>query len=589
DEEESSSLQGENLNHQSLAPGTSPAQQHQLKPSPLTIDAPMSDKVQSLASNIYTELESLMRRYDEDVVKELMPLVVSVLEGMERAISERRSQEAELEMLREDHDQLLAQFERERKERKSAEERLMQAEDAVAEERVRRLEERETAQSTARLLELKARNAHELASRLEEKEAEARREFQRLHERHSELLRSHTEHVDRTRAIMAANEQQQQKLRRPFPLGRPHPSSDEPGVLVDSDEFADQPAADATSGQQPQEEPDLDDIDVIEQDEQGFVVPIAGAARTVDVEEDQDPDAECLLGYDDGEDIGFEFDEQYDGDDNSGHLLGVDREIENLIKENMDLIETKNALNIVKDDLIAKVDELTGEKELLREEADRLRNAKSSLKERVAALEEDNKSLREETEKLKAHLKAQQGGDDDDGSVPVSQRKRFTRVEMARILMERNEYKERLMELQDAVRYAELLRASRDRPDVGASDSRRTGGSGVWGFFNSLWSAVAADGESSAADSAINSPEQQQQHSRSHPVAANVLFQPLLQTGDAGTNAGVEVGAGSGGAVGGAASAPRAELQLLPPKPPGTAQPKPLVLVPPAPTIDRGD
>uniref|UniRef100_A0A1I8IGS4 RH1 domain-containing protein n=1 Tax=Macrostomum lignano TaxID=282301 RepID=A0A1I8IGS4_9PLAT len=234
DEEESSSLQGENLNHQSLAPGTSPAQQHQLKPSPLTIDAPMSDKVQSLASNIYTELESLMRRYDEDVVKELMPLVVSVLEGMERAISERRSQEAELEMLREDHDQLLAQFERERKERKSAEERLMQAEDAVAEERVRRLEERETAQSTARLLELKARNAHELASRLEEKEAEARREFQRLHERHSELLRSHTEHVDRTRAIMAANEQ---KSSASF-VGR--------GVLVDSDEFADQRRCDVT-------------------------------------------------------------------------------------------------------------------------------------------------------------------------------------------------------------------------------------------------------------------------------------------------------------------------------------------------------
>ena len=34
----------------------------------------------------------------------------------------------------------------------------------------------------------------------------------------------------------------------------------------------------------------------------------------------------------------------------------------------------------------------------------------------------------------------------------MAQRKRFTRVEMARVLMERNQYKERFMELQEAVR-----------------------------------------------------------------------------------------------------------------------------------------
>ena len=35
----------------------------------------------------------------------------------------------------------------------------------------------------------------------------------------------------------------------------------------------------------------------------------------------------------------------------------------------------------------------------------------------------------------------------------MAQRKRFTRVEMARVLMERNQYKERFMELQEAVRW----------------------------------------------------------------------------------------------------------------------------------------
>lgn len=40
-------------------------------------------------------------------------------------------------------------------------------------------------------------------------------------------------------------------------------------------------------------------------------------------------------------------------------VSGMGKEVENLIKENTELMETKNALNIVKNDLIAKVDELT--------------------------------------------------------------------------------------------------------------------------------------------------------------------------------------------------------------------------------------
>ena len=45
--------------------------------------------------------------------------------------------------------------------------------------------------------------------------------------------------------------------------------------------------------------------------------------------------------------------------------------------------------------------------------------------------------------------------------MPMAQRKRFTRVEMARVLMERNQYKERFMELQEAVRWTEMIRASK--------------------------------------------------------------------------------------------------------------------------------
>ena len=40
-------------------------------------------------------------------------------------------------------------------------------------------------------------------------------------------------------------------------------------------------------------------------------------------------------------------------------VLGMGKEVENLILENTELLATKNALNIVKDDLIAKVDDLS--------------------------------------------------------------------------------------------------------------------------------------------------------------------------------------------------------------------------------------
>lgn len=48
----------------------------------------------------------------------------------------------------------------------------------------------------------------------------------------------------------------------------------------------------------------------------------------------------------------------------------------------------------------------------------------------------------------------------------MAQRKRFTRVEMARVLMERNQYKERFMELQEAVRFTEMIRASKNETDL---------------------------------------------------------------------------------------------------------------------------
>jgi len=87
----------------------------------------MSEHVQLLAANIYQEFERLIQKYDENVVKELMPLVVAVLESLDQTLRERQETEIELDLLREDNDQLLTQYEREKQLRRAAEQVLVAA------------------------------------------------------------------------------------------------------------------------------------------------------------------------------------------------------------------------------------------------------------------------------------------------------------------------------------------------------------------------------------------------------------------------------------------------------------------------------
>lgn len=88
------------------------------------------------------------------------------------------------------------------------------------------------------------------------------------------------------------------------------------------------------------------------------------------------------------------------------------------------------------------------------------------MKLRIHEVEEELKKLKEEVEKKSVNKS------DDEDDVPLAQRKRFTRVEMARVLMERNQYKERYMELQDAVRWTEMLRAAKQDPSLEKKNNR---------------------------------------------------------------------------------------------------------------------
>ncbi|XP_071743156.1 JNK-interacting protein 3 isoform X7 [Lepeophtheirus salmonis] len=525
--------------------------------------AVMNEKVQSLAGSIYEEFESMIIRYDTDVVKSLMPLIVNVLESLDLSYTEIQEYEVELELLKEDNEQLVTQYEREKALRKGAESKNIEFEDNFDGERKDLNVKIESITSTVKMFELKAKNNQEHINRLEEKENEMKREYSKLHDRYTELFKTHIDYMERAKNFLGSEKMEQMhgpsassrnqqnrisalnQLNRssgPISFGYTELEGSNPlqsllhsGVSSEncnSDMGHDKSTnlrneligANDSSGNQPKRMVDKgwvdngvlsdevidlegEDTEYITQDPNiGPVTPTTpvkmGLSQTkVETrtgntlyQELSFQDADALGDVDEGADItggwvhpGEFASADHDFDDSScfsledNIMLGMGKEVENLISENNELLATKNALNIVKDDLIAKVDELTGEHEILREEIKSLQKVRSRCQTRIGELEEEVKKLKED---VQAKSKGNKNEADDE-DVPMAQRKRFTRVEMARVLMERNQYKEKFMELQDAVRWTEIMRANRIENPI----DKKTGRLGIWKFFGNLFSA----------------------------------------------------------------------------------------------------
>ncbi|XP_061932212.1 JNK-interacting protein 3 isoform X7 [Apis cerana] len=522
----------------------------------------MSEKVQSLAGSIYQEFEKMIARYDEDVVKDLMPLLVNVLECLDISYTENQEREVELELLREDNEQLVTQYEREKQLRKTSDQKLLELEDVAEDERKELLSKIDSLESIVRMLELKTKNSHDhgtnygsLSSslhrtslyivRLEEKEAELKREYTRLHERYTELFKTHVDYMERTKMLVGSTERLENSTSGRGPsrlpsLGLTHmsrssgplsygfqsleasinaediqqenpsntvanlrtemlDSSSEAAIETsDKSQLTDKPVqANKTTAISRHESPETEIPPPLVTPTSPTIEKIAttpsGRSRTEREQRSGNTlyqelsfqDADALGEMDEGADItgSWVHPGEYASSVND-NFFGMGKEVENLIMENNELLATKNALNIVKDDLIVKVDELTSEQEILREEVRALQQGRERLRQKVVVLEEELKKVKEEAE---AAAKAAKSDDEED--VSLAQRKRFTRVEMARVLMERNQYKERFMELQEAVRWTEMIRATKTDP------SSISGGKvSVWKFFSSLFTGPADRG-----------------------------------------------------------------------------------------------
>ncbi|XP_028844614.1 C-Jun-amino-terminal kinase-interacting protein 4 isoform X4 [Denticeps clupeoides] len=521
--------------------------------------AMMSERVSGLASSIYREFERLIGKYDQDVVKELMPLVVAVLENLDAVYAEKQEQEVELELLKEDNEQLVTQYEREKALRKGVEERYIEYEDSQDQERKDLQSRVLLLEAQSRQTEMKTKNYVDQIGRLEEREAELRKEYNALHQRHTEMIHSYMEHLERTKLQQHGGAEPTEstplsKVRkeRPGSFGIfPLPEAEAHDVQRELEETPGAEAWRYNNLSHPRSNTSLkDELADSSQDGSKSATPVSTSAsdvvmasvdtpqteegdglnKNLDSSSSKKPDNRKNIGMAETpfsetppsaesgvnveksevqaiiestpeldmdlsdcnrestptkgiENLAFDrnteslFEELSSagtdliGDVDEGadlleeysdlNFFGMGREVEHLIQENTHLLETKNALNVVKNDLIARVDELVCEREALQGELELMKQGREKLEERNRELEEELRKARTEADESKQNVK-----EEEDSDVPTAQRKRFTRVEMARVLMERNQYKERLMELQEAVRWTEMIRASRENPTL---------------------------------------------------------------------------------------------------------------------------
>ncbi|XP_074925439.1 C-Jun-amino-terminal kinase-interacting protein 3 isoform X19 [Chelonoidis abingdonii] len=533
----------------------------------------MSERVSGLANSIYREFERLIHCYDEEVVKELMPLVVTVLENLDSVLTDNQEHEVELELLREDNEQLLTQYEREKALRKQAEEKFIEFEDALEQEKKDLQIQVEHLEFQTRQLELKAKNYADQISRLEERESEMKKEYNALHQRHTEMIQTYVEHIERSKMQQVGGNSQTEgglpgrRKERPnslnvLPLADgmcPNdemsesgqssaaatpsttgtksntPTSSVPSAAVTPLNESLQPISDYNgtdkNNKRAREKRNSRNMEVqVTQEMRNVSIGMGSSDEWSDVQDIVDSTPELGQGQDPrlehtgnsptqgivNKAFGINTDSLYHelstagseviGDVDEGadllvrdDFFGMGKEVGNLLLENSQLLETKNALNVVKNDLIAKVDQLSGEQEVLKGELEATKQAKAKMENRVKELEEELKRVKsevivarrepkEEVEDVSSYLCTElQCSSPLQDNIPIAQRRRFTRVEMARVLMERNQYKERLMELQEAVRWTEMIRASREHPSV--QEKKK---STIWQFFSRLFSSSSS-------------------------------------------------------------------------------------------------
>ncbi|XP_049336069.1 C-Jun-amino-terminal kinase-interacting protein 4 isoform X1 [Astyanax mexicanus] len=476
------------------------------------------DIVSEEAGKLYSELQSVIDTHGADVVESLLPILVWVLEGLASSRAQLREREELAEKEKGEREELLERYERERTLRRESQERFLELDDQFEQERRAMRGREKEKERRERALEKKAREQADQLVALEEQKAGLARELSTLKHTHNKLALTYRDLLEKKKELEREGSPLRNHIRS---KSTDAPSSHVPPEITVTEQHDLTPVTcEPIPSEMVRAEPISDPSfinDIISSTPelsqfQGLVeasTPVRAETRALNhsLEEEIRQKQEEEAGEENEEDRELKHDGEEDEEekedeknldvlewemlrntdsvfselselsreyaesvDHGVSVRGSSDQFEEILSQYEELKLTHEMVDAARKALISRVEELTNERSALKHEL-------TSCQETITRLEGKTKEMEEETKRLRKELEAFQA-EDPDASLPSSHR-RFSRSEMARVVMEKNQYKERLFELQEAVRRSQALRVSKEEK---IPEDKRS--SSVWKRFN---------------------------------------------------------------------------------------------------------
>ncbi|CAH8465457.1 unnamed protein product [Dicrocoelium dendriticum] len=360
----------------------------------------VSPRVYQLAQLLYREFESLRRSYGDAPYGGLLPLCLKILEEMDQLCTDKRQLDLDLNLQIAEKNDLVFQLQRANNLLDTATKRLNYVEDELLTAKKDSDEKIDNLESMLRHHEMLAKNAQGHASRLEERDAQMHAELSTLHERYNDLLKAYVDQTERIKVSDADTGSHQGKQ------------------LTDTQsEYGHNKTNELAGAALPRSHANHTDKSFIEEDgymrltspPTSLLEPLKASERVasyITLLGDDAMECESIMAPSSTAD--------HEEEEEDACMM---REVEKLINENMELSATKNALNVVKNDLIGKLDDVTGRNIVLAKEIEHLRADRNRIKDGANQTTRLLNECRTQLAHLRTRLKLYEHVDDG-GSVP---------------------------------------------------------------------------------------------------------------------------------------------------------------------------
>ncbi|KAM8733890.1 C-Jun-amino-terminal kinase-interacting protein 4 isoform 1-T2 [Acanthopagrus schlegelii] len=486
------------------------------------------------AGKLYSELQTVIETHGEGVVESLVPIFVWVLEGLASCKAQLRDREEEAEREKAEREELLERYQAERTLRKESQERYLELDDQIEQERRAMRGREKEKERRERDLEKKAREQADQLVALEEQKASLGRELSTLKLTHNKLAHTYRELLEKKKdserdsplrnhirsknpefpsnQVLSDSSVNEQILQRPHSNSVPSCFGDLVAKEERAVDIAVKPTADQfindiisstpelkqfhgcvdastpvarTNTKEPSSneletsvEDEMADLEETEKEREYKVEEEQSGERQEKNEEEEEVEEDDSMEWElrNTDSVFSELSElsrdYVESVDQGASVRGSTDQFEEILSQYEELKVTHELVDAARKAVISRVVELTDDRSALKLEVLSLQDTVSRLEGRVKEKEEEIKRLRKELEPFQC--------EDADASFPTSMR-HFSRSEMARVVMEKNQYKQRLFELQEAVRRSQTLRATKEER---FTEDR---GSSVWRKFNRLF------------------------------------------------------------------------------------------------------